>query len=57
MMAVNVLNMFLSVFQATISMFFNLNLDNGVSLGWIFIVVIIMFLLLKFFFHGGDSNG
>lgn len=56
-MAIQVLNMIISVIQAAISMLFNLEITSGVSLGWIFIVVIIMFLLIKFFLSGGSDNG
>lgn len=56
-MTTNLINMFLSVFQAALSMFFNLQIAEGVSLGWIFIVVIIMFILIKFFLSGGSDNG
>lgn len=56
-MAIQLVNMFLSVIQAAITMLFSLEITNGVSLGWIFIVVIIMFLLIKFFLSGGSDNG
>lgn len=55
-MIINVVNMFLSMFQAIISWFFSLELTQGVSLGWIFIVVVLMFILIKFFLKG-DNNG
>lgn len=56
-MAVQIVNMFLSIFQAAISMFFSLEITDGVSLGWIFIVVVIMFLLIRFFLSGGNEDG
>lgn len=48
----DVINMFISIFQACITMFFSLEIVPGVSIGWIFIVVIIMFILIKFFLKG-----
>lgn len=55
-MAIQLVSAFLSVIQGAISMLFSLEISEGVSLGWIFLVVIIMFILLKFFLKG-DSNG
>lgn len=55
-MVINVVNMFLSMFQSIISWFFSLEITSGVSLGWIFIVVVLMFILIKFFLKG-DNNG
>lgn len=56
-MAVQILNMFLSVFQGFVSLFFTLEIAEGVSLGWVFMVVLIMFVLLKFFLKGDSDNG
>lgn len=47
-----VINMFISIFQACITMFFNLEIVQGVSLGWIFLVVVVMFIIIKFFLKG-----
>lgn len=55
-MAITLINMFLQVIQSAITMLFSLEIAEGVSLGWIFIVVVIMFVLLKFFL-GGPDNG
>lgn len=56
-MAVQILNMFLGVFQGFVNLFFTLEIAEGVSLGWIFMVVIIMFILIKFFLKGDSNNG
>lgn len=56
-MALNVLNLILNLFQSVVSFFFSLQLQEGVSLGWILVVVIVMFILIKFFLTEGDKNG
>lgn len=56
-MALQIVQMFLSVFQGIVSVFFSLEIADGVSLGWIFLVVIIMAVLIKFFLKGGDNDG
>lgn len=55
-MAVQMINVFIQIIQSAISMLFTLELAPGVSLGWIFIVVILMLILIKFFLKG-DNNG
>lgn len=55
-MVTDLLAAFLSVIQAAISMFFSLEIQDGVSLGWIFLVVVIMFILIRFFLKG-ESDG
>lgn len=55
-MAVQVLNLILSLFNSVLSWFFSAEIMEGVSLGWIFITVIIMFMLIKFFLKG-DNDG
>lgn len=51
-----VIQMFVSLFQAALTFLFNLEIVEGVSVGWIFIVVVIMFILIRFFLKG-DKNG
>ena len=55
-MAATLVSMFLSVIQEAISCIFSLEIADGVSLGWIFIVVVLMFIIIKFFL-GGNDNG
>lgn len=55
-MAVQVLNLILSLFNSVLSWFFSAEIMEGVSLGWIFITVIIIFMLIKFFLKG-DNDG
>lgn len=55
-MAIDVINMFLSVFQSAINCLFGLQIQQNVYLGWIFIVVVIMMLLIKFFLKD-NGNG
>lgn len=56
-MAIQILNMFLGVFQGIVNLFFTLEIAEGVSLGWVFMVVLIMFILIKFFLKGDSDNG
>lgn len=51
-----VIQLFVSLFQAALTFLFNLEISEGVSVGWIFIVVVIMFILIRFFLKG-DKNG
>ena len=56
MMAIQVLNLILSLFNSVLSWFFSSEIMEGVSLGWVFITVLIMFMLIRFFLKG-DNNG
>lgn len=56
-MAIQILNMFLGVFQGIVNLFFTLEIAEDVSLGWVFMVVLIMFILIKFFLKGNSNNG
>lgn len=55
-MAVQMINIFVQIIQSAISMFFSLELAPGVSLGWIFLVVVLMLILIKFFLKGEDNG-
>lgn len=56
-MALTVLQLILNMFQSVITWFFNLELTENVSLGWILVVVVLMFILIKYFLTEGDKNG
>lgn len=51
-----VINLFISLFQACITFLFNLEIVTGVSIGWVFIVVVVMFMIIKYFLKG-DKDG
>lgn len=55
-MAIQVLNLILTLFNSVFSWFFNLQITDGVSLGWIFMVVIIMFFLIRGFLKENDNG-
>lgn len=56
-MAINVLNLILSMFQSVVTWVFSLEITEGVSIGWIFVVVVIMFILIRFFLTEDSKNG
>lgn len=48
-MALTVLNFILTLFNSVMTWFFNLQISDGVSIGWIFVVVLVMFFLINYF--------
>lgn len=57
-MAIEIVDFILALFKTAFAWIFTLEITEGVSIGWILIVVIIMSILIKFFLkNGGSDNG